>query len=82
MNGQLLDAAEARKLSEAAISADDEVQFEEIAICIVSAINKGSTEIWFYENLRPNIIKNLKAKGYKVEDATNQRDGSQFKISW
>lgn len=82
MNGQLLDAAEARKLSEAAISADDEAQFEEIAILIASAINQGSIEIWVYENLRPNIIKNLKAKGYNIEDATNQRDGSQFKISW
>ena len=82
MKNYLLDASEARKLSEAAISADDEKQFEEIATIIISNINIGSTGFNYYKSIRPNIIKNLKTKGYKIEDYSNQRDGCQFKISW
>lgn len=75
-------AQEARKKASTIITENDQFQAEEVFEFINNAISKGEYTMTFYSALRNNVKELLKTLGYKIEDQSNQRDGSQFKISW
>lgn len=75
-------AEQARRMAEDNIDLVSKTQREEIFDLIQKEISKGSFSCFYYKNLKNETIEHLKKLNYKVENQSNQFDGSQYKISW
>lgn len=78
----LIDAREARKLSETSLSSEALYELEQVNKCIQTAINEGYYSCWYYRYLPDQAVRKLENLGYKVKNQSNQRDGDCFEIEW
>lgn len=78
----LLDAKSARE--KAASGADDRTKegLEAAEKCINQAVKEGALWCWCYTYLTDRAVLKLNKLGYSVENCSNQRDGTMFKIKW
>lgn len=75
-------AKEAREKAENSISDKTKEQLLAAEHCIESSVKNGEMKVWCDKHLGKQTIARLNELGYKVEDHSNQKDGSTFLISW
>lgn len=81
-----MKASEARAMVEQSskeLEANDQSQYNDIMRNIQAEIKKNlSYEMWYYKTISKPLIKRLVDDGYKVENYSDQREGTMYKISW
>lgn len=75
-------AKEARENAGNQISNKTKEELFSVEQCIKSAVESGYMECRCYNFLGKQSIGELEKLGYKVQNNFNQRDGSEFLISW
>lgn len=75
-------AIEARKKAENSISYETKQQLSAAERLVGRAIENGEMKCWVHAHLGKQAIGKLEELGYKVENRSDQREGSLFLISW
>ena len=78
----MLSAEEARVKAKDGISEKEKEQLAEAERSITSAVKNGEMWCYCYRWLNPKVIEKLQDLGYVVQNQSDQRDGTMFKISW
>lgn len=78
----MFTAKEAREKAENQISDKTKEELATAEYCINSAVQSGDMKCWCGKYLGKRAIGELEKLGYKVENHSNQMDGSTFLISW
>jgi hypothetical protein len=77
-----MDATEARKLADSKINSTDQEDLNSINNYIHIHASNGYTGFSYNKYVSNKVVETLKAKGYKVERHSDQREGSHTSISW
>lgn len=78
----LMNAADAREKARNTISRETGIQLLEAEKSINEAINKGQMSCYCYKYLAEQAVNKLSELGYSVQNQSDQRNGTMFKISW
>lgn len=78
----LMRAEEARMRSQSGIDGRSQKGLDAAEDAIRRAVLNGDFSCWCYEFLTPKAVDRLMGLGYKIENRSNQRDGTMFLISW
>ena len=78
----LMKASEAREKSSNGVSAETNIQLLEAEKVINKAVDDGNTFCYCYKYLGVQAIKKLNELGYRVQNMSDQREGTIFKIVW
>lgn len=78
----LMNAEEARKTAIGKVDERTENALLAAERAITRAVNDGEFDCWCNGYLTDKAIAKLREYGYRVENCSNQRDGSMYKIIW
>lgn len=60
-------------------SEDEEREFDNL---IEKASISGERHVFYYREIKSNMLKTLKGNGFRVETHSDQREGILYKIMW
>jgi hypothetical protein len=78
----MIKASEARELAKNNISDETELELLAAEKSIKQAVAKGEGKCWCYTYLHEQAISQLRMLGCKVNNCSDQRDGTIFEIKW
>ncbi len=78
----LMAAKEAKEKAKSCISEETNIQLLEAEKSINEGVADGKEFCYCYKYLGKQAISKLEELGYRVQNLSDQRDGTMFKISW
>ncbi len=78
----MIKASEAREMCRNNISDKTESELLAAEKAIKVAVDEGKLECWCYTYLHEQSLNQLRLLGYNVDNCSDQRDGTMFKIKW
>ena len=75
-------AEQARERSQGIVSEQSKFQLDSILKKILKETDTGGLYVYHYETLLPNVVAELKRRGFDVTFTNEQRDGITYTIKW
>jgi len=78
----IMNAKQAKEKALAVNTGNGSAQYAQSISMISNAATRGEYEMWFYENIKSDVIEKLISDGYNVGKPQFERNETMTKISW